>query len=147
MTMDEKLDIKESETEIPLLPIYEEKLASDGAANSAAPPPQSSSSSTPSPQAPDLAAMGIHTPPAPVNNNRTLALVLGTFALLWFTFTATGTFDIYSLGVSSSSSRPCHGDSGVAGATKRLVPLEAHVMSKCPDTQVRGVLRLIPVSY
>lgn len=141
--MDEKSDHNKSlSSNEPLLPIYQEKLSQTATVTSA-PPPHSTSEPSPEsesaePQVPNPAAMGIQNAgPAPVNNNRTLALVLGAVALLWFTFTATGAFDVYSLGASQEIARPCHGDAVAAAGARRPVPLEAHVMSKCPDTKVR----------
>ncbi len=129
-----------------LLPLYEQDVKS-AAPHAAAVPttPQTphlntqirSSHPQASPTATSSANMGIHTTsPQAASSSRPIALVLGAAALLWFFLTATGGLDFSGL---RSESRPIatNGAGSEALANKRLVPLEAHIMSKCPDTKVR----------
>lgn len=85
------------------------------------------------------ATMGHLSTPPRSNGSVVMMTVLAGVTLLWFMLTATGGLEF---GANCSGDMrqevASGGDSGVMAA-KRLVPLEAHVMSKCPDTKVRTI--------
>lgn len=69
--------------------------------------------------------------------NRPFAIALTVAVALYFVFTATRMFDLSSF-TTANQRQPCHDGASAATVQNpgRLVPLEAHVMSKCPDTKV-----------
>lgn len=70
------------------------------------------------------------------NSAGAMMTVLVGVALLWFMLTATGGVEYVTNRMGDQRQVAASGGQTQAAAEKRLVPLEAHVMSKCPDTKV-----------
>lgn len=90
-------------------------------------------------------AMGHLTTPPRSNGSAVMMTVLAGVALLWFMLTATGGLEFTSNCSGDMRQEVTNGAGNEAVVAKRLVPLEAHVMSKCPDTKVR-LLSLLPIT-
>ena len=82
-------------------------------------------------------AMGHLDTPSTTAGSRVMMTVLAGVALLWFMITATGGMEFGASRMGDMRQQTASGGDAHAVAGKRLVPLEAHVMSKCPDTKVR----------
>lgn len=80
-------------------------------------------------------AMGHLTPPPRSNGSSVMMTVLAGVALLWFMLTATGGVEFGANRMGDMRQEAASGSPAETMAGKRLVPLEAHVMSKCPDTK------------
>lgn len=85
----------------------------------------------------DEATMGHLTTPPRNNGSAVMMTVLAGVALLWFMLTATGGLEFGANCSGDMRQEVATGAGAEAVVAKRLVPLEAHVMSKCPDTKVR----------
>ena len=80
--------------------------------------------------------MGHLTTPPRNNGSAVMMTVLAGVALLWFMLTATGGLEFGANCSGDMRQEVATGAVAEAVGAKRLVPLEAHVMSKCPDTKV-----------
>ena len=90
----------------------------------------------------DEARMGHLTTPPRSNGSAVMMTVLAGVALLWFMLTATGGLEFHANCSGDMRQEVATGAGVEAVGAKRLVPLEAHVMSKCPDTKVCHLSRL-----
>lgn len=81
-------------------------------------------------------AMGHLTTPPRTTGSAVMMTVLAGVALLWFMITATGGVEFGANRMGDMRQQTASGGDAQPVAGKRLVPLEAHVMSKCPDTKV-----------
>lgn len=72
------------------------------------------------------------------SRNGAFTIALTVAVALYFAFTVTTrVFDFRSFTSTENCHQPSHASApAVAGQVGKLVPLEAHIMSKCPDTKV-----------